>query len=202
MRTRLLRTFFSFALLAALPAVFSAQGLSNLTDVQASGGIKEALARGVSAAIAATGRAGGFEGNPLIKIVFPEKLRLVEKALRASGLGGQVDKFEHSMNSAAEQAAPAARDIFLKALREMTIEDAIGIVRGGPTAGTEYFRRKTSDEIKIAFRPIVHKTMMSNGVTEKYEALMSKAPFGVAEKFDLDNYVLNKATDGLFYMMG
>ena len=177
----------------------------SFTDQQATGGLKEALTRSIGTAVSETGRAGGYENNPLIKIVFPEKLKFAEKGLRAAGMGGEVDKFEHSMNAAAEQAAPAAKEIFLKALQSMTFDDARQIVTGGNTAGTDYFRRTTSTQVSDAFRPIIQKAMAANGVTEKYNALMQSAPklpFGGGGNMDINNYVLGKAVDGLFTMMG
>jgi hypothetical protein len=180
-------------------------GLSSLTSSQASGGLKEALSMGVSTAVAETGKPGGYENNPLIKIVMPQKLQTVEKGLRAVGMGAQVDGFEHSMNAAAEQAAPAAKAIFMDALKAMTFEDAKQIVAGGNTAGTEYFKRTTSTKVSDAFRPIIEKAMANTGVTEKYDSLMGSAPklpFEKAPSLDINAYVLQKSVDGLFTMMG
>lgn len=187
------------------PLVVSSQGLSSLTDAQASGGLKEALTRGIDSAVTETGRPGGFENNSLIKITFPQKLQFAEKGLRAMGMGGEVDKFEHSMNAAAEQAAPAAKGIFVEALKSMSFDDARRIVTGGDTAGTDYFKRTTSSQVAEAFRPIIQKAMDSNGVTEKYKSLMQSAPKlpfgGDTGKFDINGYVTEKAVDGLFFMM-
>ena len=201
---------FASVLLAGLglmstPVTAVAQGVANLSNEQATGGLKEALTRSVGTAVSETGRPGGYEKNALIKIVFPEKLKFAEKGLRAAGMGPQVDKFEHSMNAAAEQAAPAAKSIFLKALQSMTFDDARRIVTGGDTAGTDYFKRTTSTQVSEAFRPIIKKAMATNGVTEKYNALMQsapKTPFGGSGSLDIDDYVLGKAVDGLFTMMG
>ena len=151
-------------------------GVSSLTNEQAAGGLKEALTQGITTAVAETGKPGGFENNPLIKIAMPEKLRGVEKGLRAMGMGAQVDGFEHSMNAAAEEAAPRAKAIFIDALKSMTIEDAQGIVLGGNTAGTEFFKRKTSTQVSEAFRPVIEKAMAHTGVQEKFGALMGSAP--------------------------
>ena len=181
------------------------QGLASLTSAQASGGLKEALTRGVTTAVAETGKPGGYEGNPLIKIVMPEKLRTVEKGLRAVGMGAQVDGFEHSMNAAAEQAAPAAKAIFMDALKAMTFDDAKLIVSGGNTAGTEYFKRTTSSKVSDAFKPIVEKAMANTGVQEKFGALMGsvpKLPFGKMPTVEIKGYVLEKSVGGLFTMMG
>lgn len=178
---------------------------SSITSAQAAGGLKEALLRGVSAAVADTGKPGGFENNPLIKIVMPEKLQSVEKGLRAVGMGAQVDGFEHSMNAAAEEAAPAAKSILMQALNSMSFADAKGIVMGGNTAGTEYFKRTSSGPISDAFRPIIEKAMAHTGVTEKFGALMGSAPkipFMKTPTVDINSYVLEKSVAGLFTMMG
>lgn len=180
--------------------------VAGLTDQQAAGGLKEALTQGITTAVAETGKPGGFENNPLIKITMPEKLRTVEKGLRAMGMGSQVDSFEHSMNAAAEEAAPRAKAIFLDALKAMTFEDAKGILVGGNTAGTEFFKRKTSGQVSEAFRPVIEKAMTHTGVQEKFGALMGSAPKlpfgGGSPQVDINNYVLGKSVDGMFTMMG
>lgn len=146
----------------------------SLTSTQAAGGLKEALSRGITAAVAETGRPGGFENNPAIRIGMPDKLKTVERGLRAMGMGAQVDGFEHSMNAAAEQAAPRAKAIFMDALKTMSFEDARQIVMGGNTAGTEYFKRTTSAQVSEAFRPIIEKAMANTGVSEKFGSLMGR----------------------------
>lgn len=181
-----------------------AQGLDGITNDQAAGGLREALGRGVQAAVAETGRPGGYFENAAIKIVMPPKLGIVEKGLRAGGMGGQVDSFVKSMNEAAEKAAPEAKVIFVSALKQMSIEDAKGIVTGGDTSGTEFFKRKTNAELTEAFRPIIEKQMANVGVNEKFQSLMGSAPkmpFMKSPTLDINGYVLQKAIDGLFYMM-
>jgi hypothetical protein len=116
-----------------------------------------------------------------------------------------VDEFVKSMNSAAEEAAPAAKAIFMEALRSMTIEDAKGIVTGGNTAGTEYFKRTTSSKVADAFKPTIDKSMDKVGVTAKFKELMGNAPaipFMKTPNLDINAYVLEKAVDGLFVVMG
>jgi hypothetical protein len=183
----------------------AAVDLAALSSAQASGGLKEALTNGISAAVASTGHPGGYYDNPLIKIEMPEKLQRVEKVMRSTGMGPKVDEFVHGMNAAAEQAAPAAKAILLTALKSMTIEDAKGIVSGGKTSGTEYFKRTTSTQVADAFRPIVKSSMDKVGVTQKFQALMSQAPaipFVKTPTVDIDAYVLEKSVDGLFVVMG
>ena len=193
------------AILAVGVSCGLAQKATSLSSAQASSGLKEALSRGVTTAISETGKPGGYENNPLIKIGMPDRLKSVEKGLRMIGMGSQVDKFEHSMNAAAEQAAPAAKNILMQALKSMTFDDAMKILTGGNTAGTEYFKRTTSAQVSDAFRPIVVKAMASNGVTDEFDGLMKSAsqmPFVKAQSLDINNYVLEKSVDGLFTMMG
>lgn len=178
--------------------------LPNLTSDQASGGLKEALSSGISSAVASTGHPGGYFDNAAIKILVPPKLEMVEKGLRAVGAGAQVDSFIKSMNSAAEEAAPAAKAILLDALKRMSFTDAKGIVTGGNHAGTDYFKRTTTAQIQAAFRPIVEEAMAHTGVTERFTALMANAPsipFMKTPTVDIDQYVLDKSTDGLFVVM-
>ena len=123
---------------------------STLTSDQASGGLKEALSQEISTSVASTGHPGGYFDNEAIKILMPPKLQPVEKGLRALGMGPRIDEFVRSMNSAAEQAAPQAKAILLEALKQMSFSDAKGIVTGGKTAGTEYFKRTTTEQIQVA----------------------------------------------------
>ena len=177
----------------------------SLTSDQASGGLKEALSRGISTAVSSTGHPGGYFDNSAIKILMPPRLQRVEQGLRTVGMGPQVDSFIRSMNAAAEQAAPAAKAILLEALKSMTFADAKGIVTGGRTSGTDYFKRTTTEEIQAAFRPIVERAMASVGVTTQFQELMGRAPripFMKTPDLDINQYVLDKATDGLFTVMG
>ncbi len=202
-----MRTTLMCAVVLLSSATYCGAGVdvASLTNDQAAGGLKEALTRGITTSVAETGKPGGFEGNPLIKIVMPEKLRTVEKGLRAVGMGSQVDGFEHSMNAAAEEAAPRAKAIFMDALKAMTIEDAKQIVLGGNTSGTKFFKEKTTAQVSEAFRPVIEKAMAHTGVQEKFGALMGSAPklpFGKTPSVDINGYVLEKSVDGMFTMMG
>ena len=191
--------------LGSLSGLGGGAGASSLTPDQASGGLKEALSKGIATSVSSTGRPGGYFDNAAIKILMPPKLQRVEQGLRAMGAGPKVDEFEKSMNTAAEEAAPEAKAILLQALKEMSFTDAKGIVTGGKTAGTEYFKRKTTEQIEVAFRPIVERTMAKSGVTQQFTALMGAAPavpFVKTPTVDVNQYVLDKAVDGLFYVMG
>jgi hypothetical protein len=135
----------------------------------------------------------------------PEKLRNLEKGLTAVGYGPQVDEFVLSMNRAAEQAAPFAKQVFWDAIGEMTFEDARKILSGHETAATDYFKSRTTDKLTVAFRPVVDQAMNEVGVTRQYKELVGRfqtIPFVKSESFDIDHYVVTKALDGLFHVLG
>jgi hypothetical protein len=200
--------------LTALPAsaqldrIFKGLGIGqkgDLSDAKIGSGLKEALKIGTENAVGLTGKTDGYFLNQAIKILMPEKLRTVEKGLRAVGYGSQVDELVLGMNRAAEQAAPAAKDIFWNAIGEMTFEDVRKIWSGNETAATDYFKGKTTDRLTAAFRPVVDKAMNEVGVTRQYKELVGKyesIPFVKKETFDIDGYVVTKALDGLFHVVG
>jgi len=180
----------------------SGRGLSN---DKITAGLKQALQISTGKAVAATGRPDGFLKNAAIKILLPDKLRTVGNGLRMVGMGSQVDALEVGMNRAAEQAAPAAKQIFINALTRMTFADARQILSGGDTAATDYFKRSSTDQLTTAFTPIVHKSMENVGVIRQYDQMMQNpvaASFSKNQNLNLDNYVVGKTLDGLFYMLG
>ena len=177
-----------------------------LSNADIVAGLKEALKVGSDNTVSLTGKTDGYFGNAAIKILMPQKLQSVEKALRAVGQGQKVDEFVLSMNRAAEKAAPAAKDIFWDAITGMSFEDARKILGGGDTAATDYFRAKTSGAQTAAFRPVVNDSMKSVGVLEQYNQLRSlyqSVPFASSlGSFDIEQYVVEKALDGLFLVLG
>jgi hypothetical protein len=178
---------------------------SGLTDDKVISGLKEALRVGTGRAVAATGKTDGFLKNAAIKILLPEKLRSAGKTLRMVGMGSQVDALEVGMNRAAEQATPQAKQIFLNALTRMTFSDARQILTGGDTAATDYFKNQSSADLTKAFAPIVHQAMENVGVVRQYNKLMQNplaAPLARDKSFNLDDYVVAKTMDGLFYTLG
>jgi len=178
---------------------------SGLSDAKIGSGLKEALKIGTENAVNFTGKKDGFFLNQAIKILMPEKLRTFEKGLRTVGYGPQVDEFILSMNRAAEKAAPFAKQIFWEAIGEMTFDDVRKILSGNETAATDYFKGKTTDKLTVVFKPIVDKSMNEVGVAHQYNELVGyyeKIPFVKKENFDLDHYVVTKALDGLFHMVG
>jgi len=193
---------------AQLDRIFKGLGIGqkgDLSDAKIGSGLKEALKIGTENTVNLTGKTDGYFLNQAIKILMPEKLRTLEKGLRAVGYGPQIDEFVLSMNRSAEQAAPAAKQIFWDALEQMTFEDARKILSGNETAATEYFKGKTTDKLTAAFRPVVDKSMNEVGVTRQYNELVGRyesIPFVKKETFDLDSYVVTKALDGLFHVLG
>ncbi|MEE9153228.1 MAG: DUF4197 domain-containing protein [candidate division NC10 bacterium] len=176
-----------------------------LNDAKIASGLKEALQIGTQNAVNLTGRLDGYFRNEAIKILMPEKLQTLEKGLRLVGYGPRVDEFVLSMNRAAERAAPRAKAIFWDAIGEMSFEDARKILNGGDTAATDYFQDKTTDRLAAAFRPVVDKAMNEVGVTRRYKELIGRyeaIPFVTSERLDIDQYVVTKALDGLFYVVG
>jgi hypothetical protein len=178
---------------------------SGPSDAKVASGLKEALQIGTQNAVNLTGKTDGFFQNQAIKILMPEKLRTLETGLRAIGYGPKVDEFVLSMNRAAERAAPSAKQIFWDAIGAMTFDDAQKILKGSETAATEYFRGKTSERLTSAFRPIVEQATNEVGVTRQYKELVGRyqaIPFAKSESLDVDGYVVGKALDGLFLVLG
>jgi hypothetical protein len=187
----------------SVPSLPGASG--GLTDVKVGQGLQEALRVGTENAVSFTGRTDGYFKNQAIKILMPEKLKTLESGLRMVGYGPQLDEFVLSMNRAAERAAPAAKQIFWNAIGEMTFEDARKILGGGDTAATQYFKTKTSERLGTAFRPVVERATSEVGVTKQYKDLVGRyqaIPFAKAESLDIDQYVVGKALDGLFFVVG
>lgn len=189
-------------LLKGLP---QGSGAGGLGDVRIGEGLKEALRIGTEHAVTLTGRPDGFFANEAIRILMPPQLRSLERGLRTVGFGAQVDELVLGMNRAAERAAPFARDIFLDALGQMTIDDARRILGGPDTAATQYFRDRTSTRLVTAFTPVVQRSMNEVGVSRQYQAVLAQAktiPFLRLESYDLDRYVVDKGLDGLFHVLG
>ena len=192
-------------LMLALSAVTASAQSGAGSDARVVSGLKEALRIGAENAVNLTGKTDGYFGNPAIRIVMPSELRAVETAMRAVGFGSQVDEFVLSMNRAAERAAPSAKRIFWDAIAEMSFDDARKILSGSDTAATEYFRSKSSDKLAAAFRPVVESAMNEVGATRKYKEMIGRyqdIPFVKHVSVDIDRYVVTKALDGLFHVLG
>ena len=181
---------------AASPSV------ADFSSDQVTQGIKEALGKGLQHAMSTLGQPGGFLTNLNVKIPIPDKLQLIEKGLRAINQGQYADQCITTMNQAAEQAVPAAADVFVASLKNMSVEDAKSILSGPQDAATQYFRKATEAELTTKFSPIVQQAMTKCGTTAAYQQLLDKAkvvtPLFSNPSLDLNAYVTGKAMDGLF----
>jgi hypothetical protein len=179
-------------------------GEEGLTDDEIINGLKQALEVGTGNAVTTVSQTNGYFKNPQIKIPLPENVQKVEKLLRATGFGSKVDDFELSMNRAAERAAPEAKAIFWDSIKQMSFTDARQILDGPDNAATQYFQDKTSDQLQVIFKPITHQAMSEVGVTSYYQSIDDKIktiPFADQMSFDLDQYVTDKALNGLYLML-
>ena len=178
---------------------------SVLTNSEVVDGLKEALSKGTESAIARLGKQDGFFANKKVKIPMPDSLQMVEDGLRKIGQDKYADEFVLTMNRAAEQAVPEAAEIFGSAIRNMSIEDARGILNGQDDAATKYFRRTSGEKLVNRFLPIVKKSTEQIGVTSNYKQMVDKLGFMSrfidTESLDVDRYITNKAIDGLFLMV-
>jgi len=184
----------------ALPGAASALG-----ETQAAAGVRAALERGAESAVSLLGRPNGFLSNPKVRIPLPGALDSAANVLRSIGQQRVVDDLVTSMNRAAEAAVPEAKTLLINAVRSMSVEDAVKIVRGSDTSVTEFFEAKTRMPLAEKFLPIVTRETQKVSLTAKYDAVASKgAMFGLVKPEDasVEQYVTRKALDGLFLMIG
>lgn len=183
----------------------SASGVEALSNADINAGLKEALTRGADAAVAQLGRKNGFFGNPALKIPLPPSLQKAEKAMRMFGMGRQADELVLSMNRAAEAAVPEAKTLLVGAVKNMTLEDARGILTGGQTAATDFFRRKTESTLTERFGPIVKASTDKVGLAQQYNQYAgAAAQFNLIDKkqASVEQYVTQQALDRLYTVIG
>lgn len=179
-------------------------GQDELTTDQVIAGLKEALSQGISNGSEQASAVDGYLKNQLIRIVFPPEAAKVESRLRQIGLGSEVDKFIVSMNRGAERAAKEAKPIFLQAIKNMTIEDAWGILKGNEDSATRYLERTTSASLEQKFQPIIVEALEEVNATRYYDELVTtynKIPFVEKVNPNLNQYVTEKAIEGLFLLV-
>jgi hypothetical protein len=187
---------------ASQPAATGVDALST-TDINA--GLKEALTRGADAAVAQLGQKDGFFGNAALKIPLPPTLQKAEKAMRMFGMGKQADELVLAMNRAAEAAVPEAKPLLLDAVKSMTLEDAKGILTGGKTSATDYFRKKTETRLTERFTPIVKATTDKVGLAQQYNHYAgTAAQFNLVDKkqANVEQYVTQESLDRLYKLIG
>lgn len=180
-------------------------GSKQLDEKTIIAGLKEALQVGTENAVKYLSKNNGYFKNADVFIPLPDDLKDVDKALRAIGFGKKMDEFIEDMNHAAEKAAEKAADIFINAIKQMTLSDARNILFGDDTEATQYFEGKTRNELYSLFFPVIKNTLDKLGVTKLYKTLLdayNKIPLLKKKNYDIDKYATNLALDGLFYMLG
>jgi len=193
------------ALLGLAYAQAHALSLGDLTNTEASQGLKTALEKGAMAAIAILGKTDGFLGNDKVRIPLPGFLADAAKLLKTLGQGKRVDELLVSMNRAAETAVPMAKDLLVGAVKSMNVADAKKILTGGDTAVTGFFAEKTREPLAVKFLPVVTKATEKVGLAAKYNRVAAKAlGLGLVKKEDanIQQYVTGKSLDGLYFMIG
>lgn len=187
--------------------VSQGSGSKPLTNAEVVQGLKEALAVGAKNSTSLASQVDGFYKNPTIFIPFPPEAEKVRKALIDAGFTMQVDEFTLTLNRAAEEATKKALPIFTDAITKMSFADAMGILKGSDNAATEYFRKNTSDQLFVAFKPVVHEAIQKVKLSSYWEPLattynrLTILTGGKAVNPNLDEYVTQKAIDGLFALI-
>lgn len=209
MKTFLTATILSLLIIPAtvqaqikLPKILSKNSGSGVSEAEAGQGIKEALTQGVTNAVLNLNKTDGFFGNQLYKMLLPPDAQKIETTLRKVGMGSQVDKAVLAINRGAEEAVGFAKPIFVDAIKEITIQDALKLVSGGKDAATQYFKQKTTDKLVAAFTPSVKTSLDNVGATKYYDDIVN-AYNGLPTTLkkvnpDLTSFVVGKAVDALF----
>ncbi len=198
---RFLSVFLTFALIAGGANALS---VSDLSNTETSNGLKEALIQGAGKAVGELSKTDGFFGNKEVKIPLPDALKKTEKAMRMFGMGKQADELVLRMNRAAEAAVPEAKALLIDSAKKMTLTDAKAILTGPDDAATQYFKKTTSKQMAEKFLPIVKKATENVQLAQQYNKYAETASqFGLVKKeqVNLEQYVTQKALDGVYLMM-
>ena len=182
-----------------------ALSLGDLSQQDATGGLKDALTQGAQVAVKQLGTPGGFSNNPDVKIELPGKLGKVASKMKAFGMGEQVDQLETSMNQAAEAAVVQAQPILVNAVKNMSVSDAKGILSGGNDSATQYLNKSSREQIRAKFLPIVKQATDKVGLAQQYNAIAGQGvAFGLVkeDQATVERYVTQKTLDGLYFMIG
>ena len=191
-------------LIAGLGGLSATGARAALNETDAASGIRVALERGAEAAVKGLGRTDGFLGNPKVRIPLPGYLEDAAKLMRTLGQGKRVDELVTAMNRAAEAAVPEARTLLVNTVKQISVEDALRIVKGGDTAVTDFFARKTRVPLGEKFLPIVTQATERVSLADKYNRVAGKAQgLGLVKPEDanVQQYVTRKALDGLYLMI-
>ena len=192
-----------FLLLATTQA--HALSLADLSNADASSGLKGALEQGALAAVGLLGQNGGFLNNAKVRISLPGYLADAAKMMKRFGQGKRIEELETSINRAAEAAVPMGKDLLVGAVRSMSVQDSKNILTGGDRSVTQFFSDKTRAPLGVKFLPVVTQATREVGLAQQYNAFAGKAAgFGLVRKEDatIEQYVTGKTLDGLFLIIG
>ncbi|MCB9989818.1 MAG: DUF4197 domain-containing protein [Rhodospirillales bacterium] len=179
--------------------------VTNAAQSELNAGLREALRVGAEKVVGQLGKPDGFNADPSIHIPLPGTLARVDAALSSVGMGGMTDDLELKLNRAAEAATPKARELFINAISQMTIDDAKAIMNGPQDAATQYLRRTMGPELGQEMTPLVQQALASAGAVQAYDNVMGQygqIPFMPDVKANLNDYVVGKAMDGIFHYIG
>jgi len=182
-----------------------ALSLADLSNADASSGLKGALEQGALAAVGLLGQNGGFLNNPKVRIALPGYLNDAAKMMKRFGQGKRIDELETSLNRAAEAAVPMGKDLLVGAVRNMNVQDAKNILTEGDRSVTQFFSDKTRVPLGEKFLPVVTQATNQVGLAQQYNAFAGKAAaFGLVSQQDasIEQYVTGKTLDGLFLVIG
>jgi hypothetical protein len=189
---------------ALLLPITAPAGIESITASDSVAALKTALNQGTAHAVESLGVTDGFLKNPKVKIPLPPTLEKAESAMRLFGMGDQADALVVAMNRAAEAAVPEAKTLLVKAVKQMTVDDARQILTGGDDAATQYFRKVSYDKLEQKFLPIVKEHTDKVALSQQYNQFVGQAArYGLvgSEDANVEGYVTRKALDGLFTMI-
>lgn len=177
-----------------------------LTNSEADSGLREALSLGAAAAVSRVGKTDGYWGDSLIRIPLPKTLAKVQKTLKPLGMSGALDEVHLKVNRAAEVAAPVAKSLFIDAIKSLTIQDAVGIIKGGPTSGTQYLQKSTTPRLITLFTPPIQTALTDTGAVQSLDRAIKRNGLGSYIKKEpkvyLSEFAVEKALEGLFHYVG
>lgn len=188
-------------LIAFVTTLQFTQAQINIPGTDVSAALKQALEQGTNKSVSQLSAVDGYFGNAAVKILFPPEAQKVERTLRKLGQNKLCDDIVLSLNRADEDAAKQAAPIFLVAIRQMSLQDASNILLGPPDAATQYFKRATTADLSIKFRPVIQASLEKVGATRLWAqaaGIYNKVPFVAKVNPDLAGYATQKAIDGLF----
>jgi len=176
----------------------------DISTEQAGSGLKEALRVGTDTVVGNLGQAGGFDLDPLIHIPLPKQLDKAKNLLGKLGMDSMLVDLETRLNEAAEIATPRAKQLFMDAINEMTLDDVMAIYKGPDDAATQYFRSKMSAPLALEMKPVVDSSLEDVGALQLYDSVMQQyeeVPFAPKVDLDMSDYVVEKGMDGIFYYL-